>query len=241
VAFSLVTAVPVRADDVPVQYLVDQKELKAAIAGTELTFSLYADSACSDLLATANLPVESLVIERLALVRPKGAPKPPKAARLATTLTGVDPEGTMYLQVTGTGIAPVGPACQSQLAVPADYAASEQEAYHVIGAAGEPAFQNGWTNRGAEFATAAFLKDSLGFVHLRGTMQGTTGTVAFTLPPGYRPAALLFTSLAVGGVVSGNMLILANGEVMPFCSVAANCTMAGGGAAGLDGLTFLAE
>jgi hypothetical protein len=28
-------------------------------------------------------------------------------------------------------------------------------------------------------------------------MQGNTGTVAFTLPPGYRPAALLFTSLAV--------------------------------------------
>lgn len=115
---SLLAPALVRAEDVPVQYLVDQKPLKEAVAGTELTFSLHADSACSAPIFTANLAVESLVIERLSLVRPKGAPKAPKAARLATTLAGVDPEGTMYLQVTGTGITPIGSSCQAQVSVP---------------------------------------------------------------------------------------------------------------------------
>jgi hypothetical protein len=118
VTLAVVAAAPVRAEDVPVQYLVDQKPLKEAVAGTELSFALYADSACSALLFTTNLAVESLVIERLSLVRPKGAPKAPKAARLATTLAGVDPEGTMYLQVTGTGITPIGGSCQAQVSVP---------------------------------------------------------------------------------------------------------------------------
>ena len=49
-------------------------------------------------------------------------------------------------------------------------------------------------------------------------MIGPSGSVAFTLPAGYRPAAMLFTSLPVAGVVSGNMLIAANGEVTPFCN-----------------------
>jgi hypothetical protein len=118
VTLAVVAVAPALADDVPVQYLVDQKPLKEAVAGTQLSFSLYADSACSDLLSTAGRVVEDLVIERLALVRPKGAPKSPKVARISTFLTGVDPEGTMYLQVTGTGITPIGPACQPQVAVP---------------------------------------------------------------------------------------------------------------------------
>ncbi|HEY8001946.1 MAG TPA: hypothetical protein VID76_08410 [Solirubrobacterales bacterium] len=118
------------------------------------------------------------------------------------------------------------------------YAKSALEPFHLVGTASEPPFENGWANKGGGFASTAFLKDPFGIVHLRGTMIGPSGSVAFTLPAGYRPAATLFTSLPVGGVVAGNMLIAANGEVIPFCSVAANCT--GGGAAGLDAITFVA-
>lgn len=63
------------------------------------------------------------------------------------------------------------------------------EDWHIVGAAGEPAFQNGWG------ATAdgpvRFFKDSLGIVHLGGRLwHGGTNSVAgsnpaFTLPPGY--------------------------------------------------------
>lgn len=64
------------------------------------------------------------------------------------------------------------------------------EAFHQIGATGEPAFQSGSTNYdAANFSTAAFYKDPLGVVHLKGTVHsGTAGTPIFTLPPGYRPA-----------------------------------------------------
>jgi hypothetical protein len=68
------------------------------------------------------------------------------------------------------------------------------DVWHVVGAAGEPAFQNGWVNSdvGATPAPAAFTKDATGVVHVRGQVEGgtvstgTTGTV-FVLPVGYRP------------------------------------------------------
>jgi hypothetical protein len=64
------------------------------------------------------------------------------------------------------------------------------EAYREVGSAGNPAFQNGCTNLGGVYQTAAFFKDAQGIVYLKGavTCPGTS-QVAFELPPGYRPAA----------------------------------------------------
>lgn len=62
--------------------------------------------------------------------------------------------------------------------------------WHVVGAAGEPAFENGWVNFGGGLSTVAFRKDPEGRVWLRGQAKsGTAGTVLFTLPAGYRPPA----------------------------------------------------
>lgn len=66
------------------------------------------------------------------------------------------------------------------------------EAWHLVGAPGEPQFQNGW--EGFESASllesVAFFKDHEGIVHLKG--QATRATSAsgliFALPPGFRPA-----------------------------------------------------
>ncbi len=61
------------------------------------------------------------------------------------------------------------------------------DTWHLVGAPGEPAFQNGWGNVGGE-TTVAFKKDPFGNVVLRGTVGGgTQGTTVFTLPVGYRP------------------------------------------------------
>lgn len=111
-------AIPARAADVPVRYLIAAKALKDAVAGTQLTFALFSDAACETQVFSSDLPVESATIEQLKLTRPKGAPKAPKAARLEITLTGVTPGDSLYLMVTGTGIEPLGTACQAQLAVP---------------------------------------------------------------------------------------------------------------------------
>ena len=68
------------------------------------------------------------------------------------------------------------------------------EAPHEVGAPGEPLFENGWTNFGPDFlAPLTFWKDQLGYVHVEGNVAHDTtpgcGTVIFTLPAGYRPAA----------------------------------------------------
>lgn len=54
-----------------------------------------------------------------------------------------------------------------------------------------PTFNTGWTDYGLGYQAAGYVKDSLGFVHLRGMVKRTsgTGTVPFQLPSGYRPAA----------------------------------------------------
>jgi hypothetical protein len=87
----------------------------------------------------------------------------------------------------------------------ARYAKKNVEAWHVVGAVGQPAFENGWVNYGGGYASAAFYKDSLGVVHLKGLVKsGTVGTSIFQLPAGYRPAeALIFgsTSSAAHGEI----------------------------------------
>ena len=79
--------------------------------------------------------------------------------------------------------------------------------WHVVGAAGEPAFQNGWTAVAGE-TPPAFRKDPLGVVSLRGTMRGgAANTAAFTLPAGYRPPVARARNVVAdsnnGGAVSG--------------------------------------
>lgn len=62
-------------------------------------------------------------------------------------------------------------------------------AWHIVGAAGEPPFQNGWShyNPGTH-PQARFRKDALGWVHLSGLIKGPTiDTVVFNLPVGFRP------------------------------------------------------
>ena len=73
------------------------------------------------------------------------------------------------------------------------------EAKHFVGAAGEPAFQNGWGNFSAGYAPCSFYKDSDGIVHLEGMISGgivNAGDVIFTLPEGYVPADSTFFGTA---------------------------------------------
>jgi len=69
----------------------------------------------------------------------------------------------------------------------------EQEAWNEIGTAGKPAFQSGWTNYGNGWDSAAYMKDSFGFVHIKGMVKGgpSLESIIFTLPIGYRPKGIL--------------------------------------------------
>ncbi len=63
----------------------------------------------------------------------------------------------------------------------------EQEGWHAVNKAD---FQNGWTNYGGDWNRAAYFRDSLGIVHLRGLIKSGVvdpNTGFFTLPEGFRP------------------------------------------------------
>lgn len=61
--------------------------------------------------------------------------------------------------------------------------------WHEIGASGEPAFENSWTNFGSGFATAAYRRYPDNILRLKGNIKlGTNNTRAFYLPVGWRPA-----------------------------------------------------
>jgi len=101
----------------------------------------------------------------------------------------------------------------------------------------EPTLLNSFTNWGSGYATAAYYKDKVGVVHLRGLVNRAAnhnGIVVFTLPVGYRPSTsgkLLFTTQAASGV--SRFDIFPNGDVV----VTAGST----GWISLDGITFRAD
>ena len=93
------------------------------------------------------------------------------------------------------------------------------EAWHEIGAGGEPAFQNSWVNYGESapygtYPNAGFYKDPSGRVHLRGVVKsGSVGNYAiFTLPAGYRPSGLM-SFMGWSGSGAGFALVQDDGNV----------------------------
>jgi hypothetical protein len=74
------------------------------------------------------------------------------------------------------------------------------EAFHEVGTLGSPGFENGWKNYDpAHYDTAAFYKDPLGVVHLKGTVgdgPSNSSSIIFTLPVGYRPTRAGFYTAA---------------------------------------------
>jgi len=90
--------------------------------------------------------------------------------------------------------------------------------WHNVGNAGEPAFQNGWVNySGTIGQQARFRKYPDGKVRLAGIIKtGASGTIAFTLPVGYRPTAsevffiLAWTGTATLTIAADGTVTLAN-------------------------------
>lgn len=71
------------------------------------------------------------------------------------------------------------------------------EDWHYVGEAGEPAFQNSWHNVSGSMGLAFRIRES-GVVDIQGRISGgTTTSVVFTLPEGYRPSGQAwFTAFA---------------------------------------------
>jgi len=97
-----------------------------------------------------------------------------------------------------------------------------------------PTFTNNWVNYSATFNDCGYMKDAMGFVHLRGLVKnGTDGSSIFTLPVGYRPirAELL---VCASEDHYGRLDIATTGTVAPSAASTAP------GWVCLDGITFKA-
>jgi hypothetical protein len=71
--------------------------------------------------------------------------------------------------------------------LPSDFV-SVPEPVRLIGAGGQPLFQNGATAGGGANLAPGFWKDGSGVVHLQGAVTTPGAVTAFTLPESYRPA-----------------------------------------------------
>lgn len=97
------------------------------------------------------------------------------------------------------------------------------EPWREVGASGQPAFGTNWGNYGGNEETAAFYRDPLLVVRLKG-MVTKTGTpaisdVIFTLPEGYRPPKSSYFAVATGqtNAVDGQVQIQTDGDVVWIC------------------------
>ena len=96
------------------------------------------------------------------------------------------------------------------------YAMKSQSPWHEIGAYAQPVFENNWVNFSVSEETAAFMKDSMGFVHLKGLVKSGTAGPIFTLPAGYTPVANpIFTVPTNNGInwLFGGIQVAADGKV----------------------------
>lgn len=86
-----------------------------------------------------------------------------------------------------------------------------------------PTLINSWVNYGNGYSTVGYWKDSLGYVHLKGTIKnGNANSIAFQLPIEYRPNNIIvFPCAGVGRTDQGDLtgicqiLITNDGNVIP--------------------------
>ena len=111
-----------------------------------------------------------------------------------------------------------GPCRWNRLAEDRNYVYTPPDtAWRYVGQAGQPAFQNGWSNLdGAGGRSARFRKLSNGMVTVQGCVSGgTVGQPIFTLPVGYRPDSPYdhnYVALTAG--VHGTIDVLYDGNIV---------------------------
>jgi hypothetical protein len=98
-------------------------------------------------------------------------------------------------------------------------------------------FQNAWIDYGNNYDTTAYMKDTLGFVNIKGMIyNGIMPGAAFVLPAGYRPSKLIRFPVQAH---NGTAVVVAGVEISPN----GNVTVAYGGNTWvvLTGIRFKAE
>jgi len=116
---------------------------------------------------------------------------------------------------------------------------SAQESWNAL------SFGANWSDLGGAWSTCQYMKDHLGFVHLKGhakyALMSGAGTTIGTLPAGYRPATnsqRKFVCSMSDGTNDryGQVTVKADGTIL--CDDFAGVTLNGTGSISLEGHTF---
>jgi hypothetical protein len=134
------------ADPTPVSYRIDLAPWKKdATPSTSLGFELFSDAACTASVHSEMVLASDLAVEQPKGVKLKGGAKLPKVGVMHGTLDATA-TGQLWLEVTGTGVTPLGGACQAQAgsgrAVAAAMTCPAGEAVVGFDAAGAPLCAN---------------------------------------------------------------------------------------------------
>lgn len=164
-----------------------------------------------------------------------------KLARRAVTAAKVAPKSLTGAQIDSATLGLVPSATVA-------HGLTASEAFHLVGATGEPAFQNSWQNRtGTADEPLGFYKDHEGIVHLRGRIiGGSPNNGIFQLPAGYRPAAGKYAVFPAAcectGAQTTNVSVQGSGFGPADGTVSMlNGALSAGNSLWLDGVSFLAE
>jgi hypothetical protein len=114
------------------------------------------------------------------------------------------------------------------------------EAWHTVGAAGEPAYQGAWGPHVAGPYAAKFRKRPDGVVELDGMVRGGTTGVVFTLPTGYTPYGYGLNALYLPALVSSKYVgyITITGTGLVNVEASAGQSIVAGDWISLQGLKF---
>lgn len=144
------------------------------------------------------------------------------------TLTDDQVDESKLQQVPSAALA--GDSARLGGRLPGDFAAAP-EPVRLIGASGQPQFENGATAPGGLSLAPGFWKDGSDVVHLQGAIDSAAGVTAFTLPAGYRPAGIVRYVVPVGTAISDTVTVNPDGTVQ---------AQVGGAPLHLDGIAFRA-
>jgi len=106
----------------------------------------------------------------------------------------------------------------------------------------DPTLINSWVNYGNGYSTVGYCKDSLGYVHLKGSVTngGTSatvsGTVIFQMPESYRPLAIVKFSQNSGKTPTSSVINLTSIEINNIGEVKINTYI--DKCVSLDGISF---
>lgn len=149
-----------------------------------------------------------------------GAVTNKKIGKGAVTASKINTSGLTVPNATNaTNATNAGNATTLQGDAPSSFAPATIEAAHVVGASGQPAYQDSWAAAGAPSDEGvSFYKDSWGIVHIQGSAEhsGANGGTIFTLPSGDAPAKDLYLAVYGAGGTAAYVQITNTGEVNIF-------------------------